>query len=41
MVAEEKKDIYLHSEIDSTLKSIAQKVLDDERITVEEGGLSI
>ncbi len=37
MVAEEKKDIYLHSEIDSTLKSIAQKVLDDERITVEEG----
>jgi aminodeoxyfutalosine synthase len=37
MVAEEKKDIYLHSEIDSTLKSIAQKVLDDDRITVEEG----
>ena len=37
MIAEEKTHIYLHSDLDSKLKAIAQKVHLGERITVDEG----
>jgi len=37
MIAEEKTHIYLHSDLDSKLKAIAQKVHVGDRITVDEG----
>ena len=37
MIAEAKKQIYTHSDLDSSLHRIAQKVLNEERITVDEG----
>lgn len=37
MIAEAKKQIYTHSDLDPSLSRIAQKVLNEERITVDEG----